>query len=120
MDPETELGEEASPLPGVVEAEEDANAPPETIAVEMRGRPARSKNKANAENPIIVSESPPQPDPMYTALMKRLDAMDGMLAKRETEIAKKGEGTAETKEDPIEGGKGYITPIESAGFQGAI
>ena len=31
----------------------------------------------------------PQPDPMYTALMKRLDAMDGMLAKRETGIKKK-------------------------------
>ena len=30
-----------------------------------------------------------QPDPMYTALMKRLDAMDGMLAQREAEIVKK-------------------------------
>ena len=30
-----------------------------------------------------------QPDPMYTALMKRLDAMDGMLAQRQAEIVKK-------------------------------
>ncbi len=78
---ETEIGEE------VTQAEEDANAPPETIIVKMRGRPAGSKNKARAENPTI--ESAPQPDPMYTALMKRLDDMDGMLAQRQAEIVKK-------------------------------
>ena len=93
MDPDpldTELDEERP------QAEEDANAPPETLIVKMRGRPAGSKSKAKAEHPTIVSESAPQPqpmanqpDPMYTALMKRLDAMDGMLAQREAEIVKK-------------------------------
>ena len=77
---ETEIGEE-------IQAEEHANAPPETIIVKMRGRPAGSKNKAKAEHPTI--ESAPQPDPMYTALMKRLDDMDGMLAQRQAEIVKK-------------------------------
>ena len=77
---ETEIGEEIN------QAEEDANAPPETIIVKMRGRPAGSKNKAKAENPTIET---PQPDPMYTALMKRLDDMDGMLAQRQAEIVKK-------------------------------
>ena len=78
---------------GINQAEEDVNAPPpETIIVKMRGRPAGSKNKAKAE--ISTIESPPQsmasqPDPMYTALMKRLDAMDGMLAQRQAEIVKK-------------------------------
>ena len=85
---DTELGEERP------QAEEDANAPPppETLIVKMRGRPAGSKNKAKAEHPTIESAPQPmasQPDPMYTALMKRLDAMDGMLAQREAEIAKK-------------------------------
>ena len=99
MDPETELGshaEEATPLSGVVEEDASANMippPPETLVVKMRGRPAGSRNKTKAENPIIVSESAPQahnqPDPMYTALMKRLDAMDGMLAQRQAEIVKK-------------------------------
>ena len=80
---DTEIGEEIN------QAEEDVNAPPppETIIVKMRGRPAGSKNKAKAEHPTI--ESAPQPDPMYTALMKRLDDMDGMLAQRLAEIVKK-------------------------------
>jgi hypothetical protein len=78
---------------------EDVNANliprPETIIVKMRGRPAGSKNKAKAEHPTIETPQPApqpmasQPDPMYTALIKRLDAMDGMLAQREAEIAKK-------------------------------
>ena len=79
---DTEIGEEIN------QTEEDVNAPPpETIIVKMRGRPAGSKNKAKAEHPTI--ESAPQPDPMYTALMKRLDDMDGMLAQRQAEIVKK-------------------------------
>ena len=91
MDPDpldTETGEEIN------QAAEDANAPPETIIVKMRGRPAGSKNKAKAEHPTIETPQPQpqpmasQPDPMYTALMKRLDAMDGMLAQREAEIVK--------------------------------
>jgi hypothetical protein len=77
------------------QADDDANAPPsppETIIVKMRGRPAGSKNKAKAESSTggTVEAAPaPQPDPMYTALMKRLDAMDGMLKQREAEIVKK-------------------------------
>ena len=81
----------------VTQAEEDVNAPPpETIIVRMRGRPAGSKNKAKAQSSasdtggtVYGLESAPQPDPMYTALMKRLDAMDGMLAQRQAENAKK-------------------------------
>ena len=91
---DTEISEEIN------QAEEDANAPPPETIIVKRGRPAGSKNKAKAVseyNPTIVSESQPlapipmasQPDPMYTALMKRLDAMDGMLAQRQAEIAKK-------------------------------
>ena len=91
---DTEISEE------ITQAEEDANAPPPETIIVKRGRPAGSKNKAKAVseyNPTIVSESQPlapipmasQPDPMYTALMKRLDAMDGMLAQREAEIVKK-------------------------------
>ena len=86
---DTEIGEE------ITQAEEDANAnlipPPETIIVKMRGRPAGSKNKAKAAESSTggTVESAPQPDPMYTALMKRLDAMDGMLAQRQAENAKK-------------------------------
>ena len=63
--------------------------PPETIIVKMRGRPAGSKNKAKAEHPTIESAPTKPADPMYTALMKRLDAMDGMLAQRQAEIVKK-------------------------------
>ena len=66
---------------------------PEPDAPKRRGRPVGSKNKAKAANPIIVSESDPQPqsqpDPMYTALMERLDAMDGVLAQRQAELGKK-------------------------------
>ena len=91
---DTEIGEEIN------QAEEDVNAPPPETIIVKRGRPAGSKNKAKAVseyNPTIVSESQPlapipmasQPDPMYTALMKRLDAMDGMLAQRQAEIVKK-------------------------------
>ena len=91
---DTEISEEIN------QAEEDANAPPPETIIVKRGRPAGSKNKAKAVseyNPTIVSESQPlapipmasQPDPMYTALMKRLDAMDGMLAQRQAEIVKK-------------------------------
>ena len=76
----------------------EEESPPETIVVKMRGRPAGSKNKAKAENPII--EAPQQPDPMYTALMKRLDAMDGMLAKRETEIEKKEKAPPRPRKAP--------------------
>jgi len=84
---DTEISEEIN------QAEEDANAPPPETIIVKRGRPAGSKNKAKAESSALYTggtvESAPQPDPMYTALMKRLDAMDGMLAQRQAEIAKK-------------------------------
>ena len=95
MDPETEAIEDLSR----VVLEEDADAPPETIFVKMRGRPAGSKSKPKAES-IHVREAP-QPDPMYTALMKRLDAMDGMLAKRATDIKKKDMASRNVVVEPI-------------------
>ena len=63
---------------------------------DLRGQKTR-RRQYQSSNPTIVSESQPlapipmasQPDPMYTALMKRLDAMDGMLAQRQAEIVKK-------------------------------
>ena len=91
------------------QAEEDANAPPpsppETIIVKMRGRPAGSKNKAKAESSTggTVEAAPaPQPDPMYTALMKRLDAMDGMLKQREAEIVKKEKAPPKPRKARVE------------------
>ena len=97
----------------VTQAEEDANAPPPETIIVKRGRPAGSKNKAKAVseyNPTIVSESQPlapipmasQPDPMYTALMKRLDAMDGMLAQREAEIVKKEKAPPKPRKARVE------------------
>ena len=85
----------------------EKDAPPETIIVKMRGRPAGPKNKAKVENPIIETPQPvsqsmaSQLDPMYTALMKRLDDMDGMLAQREAEIAKKEEKAPRPKKVPV-------------------
>ena len=101
---DTEIGEE------ITQAEEDANAPPPETIIVKRGRPAGSKNKAKAENPTIVSESQPlapipmasQPDPMYTALMKRLDAMDGMLAQRQAEIVKKEKAPPKPRKARVE------------------
>ena len=67
---------------------------PETIIVKRRGRPTGAKNKVSstggtlettATAPVVPTA---QPD-MYTALMKRLDAMDGVLEKRQAELAKK-------------------------------
>ena len=104
---DTEISEEIN------QAEEDANAPPPETIIVKRGRPAGSKNKAKAVseyNPTIVSESQPlapipmasQPDPMYTALMKRLDAMDGMLAQREAEIVKKEKAPPKPRKARVE------------------
>ena len=104
---DTEIGEEIN------QAEEDANAPPPETIIVKRGRPAGSKNKAKAQSIRTggTVESAPQPesqpDPMYTALMKRLDAMDGMLAQRQAEIVKKEKAPPRTQEG--KSGKGYIT-----------
>jgi hypothetical protein len=109
---DTELGEERP------QAEEDANAPPETIVVKMRGRPAGSKNKAKAENPTIET---PQPDPVYTALMKRLDAMDGMLAQRQVEITnkKKEKAPPRPRKTPVRVERDISPPLrEPASSQG--
>ena len=86
------------------QAGEDANAPPpppETIIVKMRGRPAGSKNKAKAESSTggTVESGP---DPMYTALMKRLDDMDGMLKQREAEIVKKEKAPPKPRKARVE------------------
>ena len=86
------------------QAEEDANAPPsppETIIVKMRGRPAGSKNKAKAESSTGGTVEA-VPDPMYTALMKRLDAMDGMLKQREAEIVKKEKAPPKPRKARVE------------------
>ena len=77
----------------------------------------KNKAKTTPQDSIPPVLEAPQPGPMYTALMNRLDAMDGMLAKMGDRECEKREGTTETKEGPIEGGKGSIT---RAGFQGAI
>ena len=100
---DTEISEEIN------QAEEDANAPPPETIIVKRGRPAGSKNKAKAESSTggTVESAQPQPDPMYTALMKRLDAMDGMLAQRQAEIVKKEKAPPRTQEG--KSGKGYIT-----------
>ena len=92
---DTEIGEE------VTQADDDANAPPETIIVRMRGRPAGSKNKAKAESSTggTVESGP---DPMYTALMKRLDDMDGMLKQREAEIVKKEKAPPKPRKARVE------------------
>ena len=91
------------------QADDDANAPPppppETIIVKMRGRPAGSKNKAKAESSTggtVEAVPAPQPDPMYTALMKRLDAMDGMLKQREAEIVKKEKAPPKPRKARVE------------------
>jgi hypothetical protein len=95
------------------QAEEDAIAPPPETIILKRGRPAGSKNKAKAVseyNPTIVSESQPlapipmasQPDPMYTALMKRLDDMDGMLKQRLAEIVKKEKAPPKPRKARVE------------------
>ena len=85
------------------QAEEDANAPPPETIIVKRGRPAGSKNKAKAESSTGGTvESAPQPDPMYTALMKRLDAMDGMLKQREAEIVKKEKAPPKPRKARVE------------------
>ena len=86
------------------QADDDANAPPsppETIIVKMRGRPAGSKNKAKAESSTGGTVEA-VPDPMYTALMKRLDAMDGMLKQREAEIVKKEKAPPKPRKARVE------------------
>ena len=83
MDPETEqLGEE-------VEVEEVVTTAPETLVVKRRGRPpgARNINKAKVESstggtnqtPASVPDHERTPDPLYTALMKRLDTMEATM-----------------------------------------
>ena len=77
MDPETEQLSEEAPL-----VEEVVTTAPETIIVKRRGRPAGARNKTKAESStggtVETAEVPERertPDPLYTALMKRLDTM---------------------------------------------
>ena len=84
MDPETEqpqqLGEKG-------EAHEVVTAAPETLVVKRRGRPAGARNKAKVESstggtvetPASVPARERTPDPLYTALMKRLDSMEATM-----------------------------------------
>ena len=82
MDPETELSEEA---PQVEEV--DMTAAPETIVVKRRGRPAGARNKTKAESSstggtidsVEFPERERTPDPLYSALMKRLDTMEATM-----------------------------------------
>jgi hypothetical protein len=63
---------------------------PETIIVKRRGRPAGSKNKLVSSTggtpETVVPTAPPD---VYTALMKRLDEMDGKFEKRQAKLVKK-------------------------------
>ena len=59
-----------------------AAAAPETFIVKRRGRPAGARNKTKADSStggtvetLDVPERERTPDPLYTALMKRLDTM---------------------------------------------
>ena len=81
MDPETE---EAPQVEEVV----TAAAAPETFIVRRRGRPAGARNKTKAESSsstggtvetLDVPERERTPDPLYTALMKRLDTMEATM-----------------------------------------
>jgi hypothetical protein len=65
------------------------------IVMKRRGRPAGSKNKgrereSDTGTPVAQVLTPPDTS-MYDALMKRLDAMDGALDKRQTELTRKKE-----------------------------
>ena len=78
------------------EPEQVEQAPiPETLVIKRRGRPTGSRNKAKeggtGGTPVTAATAPVVPTPppdMYSALMKRLDAMDGALEKRQKEIKK--------------------------------
>ena len=76
------------------EPEQVEEAPiPETIIVKRRGRPAGSKNKlvsstGGTPETVATAVVPTAPDPRYTAMMKRLDEMDGKFEKRHAESKK--------------------------------
>ena len=90
MDPETELNEEA---PQVEEVDMTA---PETIVVKRRRRPAGVRNKTKAESSstggtieaVEVPERERTPDPLYTALMKRLDTMEATMKQSPPKVKK--------------------------------
>ena len=58
---------------------------PEPDAPKRRGRPVGSRNKVKEQ----IIEAPQPRDPMYTAMMERLDVMDGVLAERQRELAQR-------------------------------
>jgi hypothetical protein len=93
MDPETEqqLGEE-------VEVEEVVTTAPETLVVKRRGRPpgARNINKTTVESSTGGTNETPAsvPDPLYTALMKRLDTMEATMKQSPPKV-KRGNGHRE-------------------------
>ena len=89
MDPETELSEEA---PKVEEV--DMTAAPETLVVKRRGRPAGARNNTKADRDggtggtVDVPERERTPDPLYTALMKRLDTMEATMKQPPPKVKK--------------------------------
>ena len=94
MDPETEqFREEATHVEEVVTA---SAAAPETLIVKRRGRPAGARNKAKAESstggtvetPAAVPDRERTPDPLYTALMKRLDTMEATMKQSPPKVKK--------------------------------
>jgi hypothetical protein len=84
-------------------AETTANDEPDqveevpAIVMKRRGRPTGSKNKGRESDtgtPAATAQVVPTPPPdtsMYDALMKRLDAMNGALERRQDELTMKKE-----------------------------
>ena len=91
MDPETELNEKAPQV-----EEMDPNWGPETIVVKRRGRPAGARNKTKAESSstggtVETAEVPERertPDPLFSALMKRLDTMEATMKQSPPKVKK--------------------------------
>ena len=90
MDTETELRKEA---PQVEEVDMTA---PETIVVKRRGRPTGARNKTKAESSstagtieaVEVPERERTPDPLYSALMKRLDTVEATMKQSPPKVKK--------------------------------
>ena len=68
---------------------------PETLVVKRRGRPAGARNKAKAESSTggtvetaAVPEREHTPDPLYTALLKRLDTMEATMKQSPPKVKK--------------------------------
>ena len=101
MDPsETEVAEVAV---------EEIQEAPESIIVKRKARPTGAKNKVKAD----TGGTPETPDPMYAALMKRLDDME--LQKREEKPEKKPRPRKTAFKEPIV--EEEYRPRETPSFQ---